>query len=93
MGFLQGKKILITGLLSNRSIAYGIAEACKRQHNEGIHGTAEMKLAGRIPDVFVNKYLTDNNVTFAQFIKEPEHARRVLNDPAMAHFRVWKGKI
>ena len=71
----------------------GIAEACKRQHNEGIHGTSEMKLAGRIPDIFVNKYLTDNNVTFAQFIKEPEHARRMLNDPAMAHFRVWKGKI
>lgn len=70
-----------------------IAEACKRQHNEGIHGTSEMKLAGRIPDIFVNKYLTDNNVTFAQFIKEPEHARRVLNDPAMAHFRVWKGRM
>src|SRR3569832_1270880 len=29
--FLQGKKILITGLLSNRSIAYGIAQACKRE--------------------------------------------------------------
>ena len=27
MGFLQGKKILVTGLLSNRSIAYGIAKA------------------------------------------------------------------
>ena len=31
MGFLQDKKILITGLLSNRSIAYGIANACHRQ--------------------------------------------------------------
>jgi enoyl-[acyl-carrier protein] reductase I len=31
MGFLAGKKILITGLLSNRSIAYGIAHACKRE--------------------------------------------------------------
>jgi enoyl-[acyl-carrier protein] reductase I len=31
MGFLAGKKILITGLLSNRSIAYGIATACKRE--------------------------------------------------------------
>ncbi|MEK9867097.1 MAG: enoyl-[acyl-carrier-protein] reductase FabI, partial [Betaproteobacteria bacterium] len=27
MGFLQDKKLLITGLLSNRSIAYGIAQA------------------------------------------------------------------
>src|SRR3569833_2391191 len=31
MAFLQGKIILITGLLSNRSIAYGIAQACKRE--------------------------------------------------------------
>lgn len=31
MGFLQDKKILITGLLSNRSIAYGIARAMRRE--------------------------------------------------------------
>ena len=31
MAFLAGKRILITGLLSNRSIAYGIAQACHRQ--------------------------------------------------------------
>src|SRR5437868_220023 len=31
MGFLAGKRLLITGLLSNRSIAYGIARACRRQ--------------------------------------------------------------
>lgn len=31
MGFLQDKKILVTGLLSNRSIAYGIAKALARE--------------------------------------------------------------
>ena len=34
MGFLAGKKILITGLLSNRSIAYGIAKATRREGAE-----------------------------------------------------------
>ncbi|MEZ0209998.1 MAG: enoyl-ACP reductase [Methylophilus sp.] len=34
MAFLAGKKILIAGLLSNRSIAYGIAAAMKRQGAE-----------------------------------------------------------
>ncbi len=34
MGFLAGKKILITGLISNRSIAYGIAQACRREGAE-----------------------------------------------------------
>jgi enoyl-[acyl-carrier protein] reductase I len=31
MGFLAGKKILITGILSERSIAYGVARACHRE--------------------------------------------------------------
>jgi enoyl-[acyl-carrier protein] reductase I len=31
MGFLADKKILITGVLSSRSIAYGIAQACRRE--------------------------------------------------------------
>ena len=31
MGFLQDRKILVTGLLSNRSIAYGIARALARE--------------------------------------------------------------
>lgn len=34
MGFLAGKKLLITGVISNRSIAYGIAEACHREGAE-----------------------------------------------------------
>ncbi|MBT9475471.1 enoyl-ACP reductase FabI [Polaromonas sp.] len=34
MGFLTGKKILVTGVLSNRSIAYGIAKACHAQGAE-----------------------------------------------------------
>ncbi|CAG0972301.1 enoyl-[acyl-carrier protein] reductase I [Burkholderiales bacterium] len=31
MGFLADRKILITGVLSNRSIAYGVARACRRE--------------------------------------------------------------
>jgi enoyl-[acyl-carrier protein] reductase I len=34
MGFLAGKRILVTGLLSNRSIAYGIAQATRREGAE-----------------------------------------------------------
>jgi enoyl-[acyl-carrier protein] reductase I len=34
MGLLAGKRILITGLLSNRSIAYGIAKAMRREGAE-----------------------------------------------------------
>ena len=34
MAFLSGKKILVTGLLSNRSIAYGIAKSARREGAE-----------------------------------------------------------
>ena len=34
MGLLAGKKILVTGVLSNRSIAYGIARAARREGAE-----------------------------------------------------------
>jgi enoyl-[acyl-carrier protein] reductase I len=53
MGFLSGKKILITGLLSNRSIAYGIAKAC---HREG----AELALT------YVGERFKDRTIDFAK---------------------------
>lgn len=34
MGFLTGKRLLITGVLNQRSIAYGIARACHREGAE-----------------------------------------------------------
>lgn len=34
MGFLAGKRILITGVISDRSIAYGIAKCCREQGAE-----------------------------------------------------------
>jgi enoyl-[acyl-carrier protein] reductase I len=34
MGFLTGKKILISGMISNRSIAYGVARSCHREGAE-----------------------------------------------------------
>ena len=39
MGFLAGKKFLITGLLSNRSIAYGIATRAHEANSQRIHTT------------------------------------------------------
>lgn len=70
-----------------------IAELCKSLHNEGHHGTSEFKHAGKIPKVFVERYINDNHITFREFLGNEEHIRRLMNDPAMDHFRIWKGKI
>ena len=50
MSFLKGKKILITGLLSNRSIAYGIAKACHAQGAELAFTYQSDRFADRIKD-------------------------------------------
>ena len=48
MAFLAGKKILITGLISNRSIAYGIAQACHREGAELAFTFATERYADRV---------------------------------------------
>ena len=48
MGFLQGKKILITGMISDRSIAYGIAKACRDQGADLAFTFAVDKLEDRV---------------------------------------------
>ena len=50
MGFLTGKKLLITGVLSNRSIAYGIARACHAQGAEVASSYGGERLKDRFPD-------------------------------------------
>jgi len=55
MAFLQGKKILITGLLSSRSIAYGIAQACKREGAELAFTYVGERFKDRITD-FANEF-------------------------------------
>jgi enoyl-[acyl-carrier protein] reductase I len=51
MGFLAGKRLLITGVLSNRSIAYGIARACRREGAELAFSYVGERFKDRITEV------------------------------------------
>jgi enoyl-[acyl-carrier protein] reductase I len=51
MGFLAGKRVLITGLLSNRSIAYGIAKAVSREGAELAFTYQNDRFKGRVTDM------------------------------------------
>lgn len=51
MGFLANKRILITGLISNRSIAYGIAAAMKREGAELAFTYQGEKIKDRVADL------------------------------------------
>lgn len=73
--------------------ATAILEDAKARHNAGYNGTSDLKHAARIPLIFIDKYCQHNNITFGEFQSNKEHIRRVLKDPALSHFRIWKGAL
>lgn len=58
MGFLTGKRILITGIASNRSIAYGIAQAMYREGAELAFTYQNDKLKSRVNE-FAAEFASD----------------------------------
>ena len=77
MGFLTGKKLLITGVLSNRSIAYGIAKAC---HNQGAE-LAFSYVGERFKDR-ITEFAADFNSTliFDCDVGEDAHIEKLFTD-------------
>ncbi|MBY0573439.1 MAG: enoyl-ACP reductase FabI [Undibacterium sp.] len=77
MAFLQGKKILITGLLSNRSIAYGIAQACHREGAELAFTYVGERFKDRITD-FAKEF--DSQLVFDCDVSSDEQIDAVFTD-------------
>jgi len=77
MAFLQGKKILITGLLSNRSIAYGIAQACHREGAELAFTYVGERFKDRITD-FANEF--GSKMIFECDVTSDDHINQLFVD-------------
>src|SRR5262245_784375 len=50
MGVLAGKRLLITAVLNNRSIAYGVARACHREGAELAFSSVRQRVKDRITE-------------------------------------------
>lgn len=70
-----------------------ILENAKARHREGFHGSSDFKHAARIPNVIIEKYCNDNKIEFSEFMQNPAHIKRVLNDPSLSAFRIWPGRV
>ena len=70
-----------------------IAEFTKAQHNAGNFGSSEIRHAAKIPSIIIEQYCNDHHLLFSEVIGNPEHMRRICNDPKNAMFRIWKGKV
>ena len=81
---------LITGTVQDCT---AIREDAVARHNEGLHGSSEMKHAARLPDYAIEAYCNVNGITFSEFMQNREHIRRMCNDPALRDFRIWPGRL
>ncbi len=79
MGFLTGKKLLITGVLSNRSIAYGIARACHQQGAELAFSYVGERFKDRITE-FAAEF--DSKLVFDCDVASDEQIARMFADLA-----------
>jgi enoyl-[acyl-carrier protein] reductase I len=82
MGFLDGKKLLITGVLSNRSIAYGIAKACKAQGAELAFAYVGERFKARITEFAAD---FDSKLIFDCDVGSDEQITQLFTDLA----KVW----
>ena len=74
MGFLAGKRLLITGVLSNRSIAYGIARACHREGAELAFSYQGERFKDRVSE-FAAEHKIAIGTSFEEVIADPTLAR------------------
>lgn len=75
-------------LYVNMADLKGVADVCKSLHNEGKTGSKELPHLAEFPAAIVEKYCNDAGITFAEWVRNPVHTRRMLRDPALSHFRV-----
>lgn len=70
-----------------------IRDYCIARHNEGLHGAKDMKLMASFPAVVIEHYCNTNGITFREWMRNPEHVKRMVNDPALADFRIAPGRM
>jgi enoyl-[acyl-carrier protein] reductase I len=89
MGFLAGKKLLITGLLSSRSIAYGIAKACHAQGAELAFSYVGERFRDRITE-FASEF--DSSLIFDCDVSDDGQIEKLFADLA-AHWPKFDGFV
>lgn len=89
MGFLAGKKLLITGVLSNRSIAYGIARACHAQGAELAFSYVGERFRDRITE-FAAEF--GSNLVFECDVSDDAQIERLFRELS-AHWPTFDGFV
>ncbi len=84
MGFLAGKRVLIVGVASDRSIASGIAKAMHREGAELAYTYQNEKLRSRVEKIAAD---TDSDIVLPCDVTSDEHIEKVFSELA----NYWDG--
>jgi hypothetical protein len=83
-----------SGLVIERTqYVAGIIDNNKRMRNEGYTGRNGYTLVGSIPTSIVDAYCATNKITLREFLQNPDHKKRLLNNPDFSDLRVYQGTI
>lgn len=64
-----------------------------RQEGSGKSSSGEMYHVGDLPLIIAEKYCNEVGITFEEFMCNPEHITRIMNNPDYSRFRVWEGRV
>lgn len=70
-----------------------VADECAERRATGDVGEKDMRALMTVPAVFVEAYCNTHGVGFAEFMRNPDHAARMIRDPALAAFRIHPGGL
>lgn len=70
-----------------------IVERAQALHKAGEFGSSDMRHAATIPMVILEKYMNEHRVSYQELMSNPEHFRRICNDPDNSMFRIWPGRL
>ena len=68
-------------------------ENVKDLRSAGETGSATFRHAAKIPFGVIENYLATAGIDLHEFNVNPAHLKAMLNDPALAGFRIWTGRV
>lgn len=65
-----------------------LMDVCKARHNEGMTGARDLPHLAEFPAELVEKYCIVNGISLGEWMANPVHIHRMLQDPDLSRFRI-----
>jgi hypothetical protein len=88
-----GDGTLIDVAMESQDAIKHALDDCARLRDTGQTGHREMRHLAQIPAWVVHRWLHDHGIAFKEFMRDTTISSRMLNDPALAGFRIAQGTV